>query len=826
MIQSYTQDYTQKLIKPKRATTILRWIGLFKSAHTFFGYLISVIVRKAPLRFCQKHMNSKSLVSVVWLYLFITFFQTAMGNDMPMNHTLPREKNLVVEKGQTITLRKKTGTYDKIVVKGTLIIADNSTMELNMRYLVVDGGLLKTGSPDKGREHPLYLNLISDEISDTPSIWVKNNGGLVLHGSLSGQNPTIFIQSKGHGAYIHMESAKTVRISGTIFNGLGVPGRTPAITWIGMAADGAYIKDCTFQESKYVDLYLDKTKALISGNRFNSLMGSSLVCSPSGIGMQNEIRSNSFYNSSGQGSFAIRLNNPYQYFSDNCITVGNRTSGMSIAPPAGYEDFVWDKAEEGFLIENNSIVYQEEDRAEQAYDTLTQGLYVGNFDHSGIWRMQSNTIENFDVGLQNETSNIVIGNHVLANNTIGVMPGRGYLMDSRISCEHCADDQETRGIWVMDTHKIPDPKISNVDIAHYNVGIAFKGQMGEHNYLEKIRFNQTDKRATFSDLGTSGWITDKDGSLMPGTKKGPSAQGMHMEHSGDHNEMQTMVHGSRDNNPEGFVIFSGQSILRTENSQSMNGNPNTYFRAKDRFGILEISTGLGLSDPVHEHQGIFSHLELANSSRDTRHRFSKPGNRHQVFLASNTIYDVLYKGYGNPLFDLSFEWNAPPDQWILLRVPYLHGNVHGLQSFGSLVPESPSVTTLKHSKETSFYMDGQKKMAYIKIYGGGNSDELVLYSSQILTEITIDGHKVPLEMETDEKARKIVLRYRVPLGVSSTLVLTDYHGNTLETLVHGPQANEEIVAFVDMDTYDVGQRLYHYFLTIDDQVHKGPIYRY
>ena len=81
-------------------------------------------------------------------------------------------------------------------------------------------------------------------------------------------------------------------------------------------------------------------------------------------------------------------------------------------------------------------------------------------------------------------------------------------------------------------------------------------------------------------------------------------------------------------------------------------------------------------------------------------------------------------------------------------------------------------------------------------------------------------------MYTDRERKKVILSYTLPKDVHSTLSLLDYYGNTVETLFDGTSKSNEIRATIDIEKYDVANKVYLYSLTVEGQTHRGPVHDY
>ena len=68
----------------------------------------------------------------------------------------------------------------------------------------------------------------------------------------------------------------------------------------------------------------------------------------------------------------------------------------------------------------------------------------------------------------------------------------------------------------------------------------------------------------------------------------------------------------------GKIIYTKNSFLKHDNSRATVSDPNLLFSKRDELGMLTIATGMGLTDPVHEHDGMFEGIVCRNSAGDIK----------------------------------------------------------------------------------------------------------------------------------------------------------------------------------------------------------------
>ncbi|WP_430906155.1 G8 domain-containing protein [Maribacter sp. 2-571] len=760
-----------------------------------------------------------SLVAVHGQHKGKTLFSKADGK---------QQDTVIVPFGKTRILTKNTATVGKLIVRGTLKVDDSKDIALFANHIAIDGGTLQVGTKETPFKHRFSIRF-TPSIDQKPSELKAINGGrLLLYGtslkngaksesdqdsknaiSTSQRSITIGSDTEKHRFTVLIADAGAVEISGMHIQGAGIQDTVPALSWFGDTEVPSYIEKSVFSNSEHTALLLDKTTVRVAENSFHYGKAHAVVCSPSGIGSENKIIGNTIYNNS-QGIFAVRINNPYQTFAENGLHLANGTKGIGILKPDGYEHFIWKKDAKNFHFATNTISgITKKDTA------ITVGVQIGNFEHSGIWRSHQNIIENCAIGLWNQSKNLVLDRYVFKNNTIGLSPGAAYV-------QHCVLSNDTKqpastALQIVSKNGISEPKLTNVQIVNYAVGMHIEGAVSEHNYFEKIVYDHVAEPLRFKNLSKESVLYDKDRSLtrspLPEMVARPSKK------EGHH-------HGGGKNKHKGCYLFPSNSNLATKNSTPLPGDPSIQIAPVSQFGTLTIATGFGLEDPVHEHRQQLQTLNIEHLETHRRWMKKEVLDNESFFLPSDGGYTLAYGTTDTDLYDLSFEWEAPETSWIMIKMAYPYPTVKGLRSFGSLIPPTESLHALMHENKTGYFYEAHTETAYVKIYNEGNRDELVVYSSDVLTEIRVDGKKIPLSIYRDAKKDAIVIAYELPKKMASTLVLTDNFGNVLKTLHDSDSDIGKIAKELDLTGFDFENDNYFYFLTIDDQTHKGPVYRY
>ena len=757
---------------------------------------------------------------------------------------------IIIVEGTEKIWTESPARLEKLIIRGTLKIEDINDIDINASRIIIDGGTLEIGTAQSKFQHRCNIVFHTSKNDSPQGIKVINNGSIIMHGSSRGseshletnkmdytdgksqkeleRNIKISSESIETNATIRIDNAQKVELSGIQFNGLG--SKTEAsMFWSGQSASSNYINRSVFINSVSNDVVLDGTSVALENNIIISKNGSSIICSPFGEGIGNGIEANLIINNAKNSLFALAIYNPYQSITNNYIRTSEEANGVGILNSSDDADKMWSEPEVISVFSGNIIQY-EQDCQNAALALKPIGLQVDDFKHLGIWRFRNNYISNFYYGSIISSKNTVISDFYFKNNTIGIVPGVAYVQNSSFSSEDELVKSDSKAIWVTDVFGNSAPKISDITVENYASGVHFEGLIAPLNYFEKISFNNTPP-VSFGALDASSVIRDKDGSFF--AEKEEKMLHMGMDHSNmNHSKMNHVeddMHQSMHISPmvdKGFLLFSKESALVSEHSDFLGNYVNIYKSEGNNFGNLIIATGFGLLDPIHEHGGTFKKLDISNSFNSKTISLEAPTDRHEIFIAANTYYEVDLGLEEMNLFDLSFEWEADPESWVIVKVPYKHSRAYGMHSFGPLIAQSMSEKELEKSETTTYFIDEVNEIALVKLYGDNNKGEMVLYSSDVLTEIAIANKRIPLEMRTDFDKKEITLSYDIPKQTFSKIQMLDYYGNVVETLFNGTTTEEKTTVSVDMNKFDVEDKVYLYSLTIANKVHKGPIHAY
>ena len=160
-------------------------------------------------------------------------------------------------------------------------------------------------------------------------------------------------------------------------------------------------------------------------------------------------------------------------------------------------------------------------------------------------------------------------------------------------------------------------------------------------------------------------------------------------------------------------------------------------------------------------------------------------------------------------------------------MPYPHKNPVSMRSFGNQLYAVASPAEVKKSDTSTFFWDEENQMVYLKMVAQNHFEEMVIYSSDVLTEIQLQGKKVPLTIRSDKTKNTLSFAYSIPIENSySKLEVLDYYGNVVEKVFEGNLGPDLNTFNIDLNHYDFKNKVYRYALTVNETVHRGPLHVY
>ncbi|MEL7269180.1 MAG: G8 domain-containing protein [Bacteroidota bacterium] len=753
---------------------------------------------------------------------------------MTSGHSQERSE-LVIAKNEVLVLKDSSLIVDHLIVRGVLEIADIHNVKIKVKTLDIDGGVFVAGSKDHSFEHELSVEMTSN----AGQIWVRNGGSLQLFGTSTpipqlekpsqienlktpNHNITFTVKNETLG-HLLFETDQNIHLKGVAFIGLGTQ-EAPAVHFTGCSNTKNELKNCFFRGSKNVDLQLENSTGSFIHNLFFSSSNSTLVSNSSSGETGPHFIENIIFNTSDAGKFAVVMNSPNHTFTDNKVYVKGNANGVGFLNSKLDASVVQTTMTfENLDFDNNHIV-----QLNKNDESRNLGLQVDDFATQQLFKTNGNHIQGFGTGALFNYPNFVADHYIFIDNAIGCIPGAAYVQNCDFSLSKEEHHHNSKALLVSHQSGTSAPKITSVSITNYATGIHFEGMIQEHNYFKKLKFVNT-TALSFGKLSDRSAIHDADGSLLQHTVKfsesSKTKKTSHHDHNGHHGH-----HGKHaaQSTPKanGFIIYPENSFLKHHKSKVVSKEKNIYYSPRLNTGVLTIATGLGLTDPVHEHEGIFKGITVLNELGKTLQQLDNH-NQYAFEVVSDEWYELDFGEDFLPFYDFGFEWEAPSHKSVLLKMPYPHKNPVSMRSFGNQLYAEASLAEVKKSNTSTFFWDEENQMIYLKMVAQNNFEEMVIYSSVVLTEIQLSGNKVPLVIRTDANQNALHFEYSIPAANSySKLEVLDYYGNVVEKVFEGHLGPDLNTFKIDLDDYDFKNKVYRYALTVNEIVHRGPLHVY
>ncbi|MET1259867.1 G8 domain-containing protein [Flagellimonas sp. DF-77] len=720
------------------------------------------------------------------------------------------QKTMLIDKGEVLVWQDSLLEVEHLIIKGVFQFDDTQHTELRFRKLTIDGGSLIAGR----EQHPLKHELAFVFMGEQGRLEVINNGSLELFGSVSphAEQQLSFSVGSGASGHIAIEKAGHIHLGGVAFSGLGTS-EAYALTFGDVINPNSFLQGCYFEHSKNGDLKLFGGNLSVRRNQFASTQGPSIWShgAPKAIPVFEE---NLIHNSSGPDSYAVVLQDHPQWFSSNRIVVENQTHGVKMY--AGRSPLEHGVACSNWRFANNEI--RNGSKGEQSGNV---GLTITDLPCQGIFRSSGNQIDNFGIGAVFLSASILAEDYRFTDNRIGCIPGASYLNQSAFHWSKTRPNAATKALWVTDSLGVPAPKLTKIQIHNYGVGVQFEGKISERNYVEQLQFHNT-RPLVITNMNAGSLIHDRDGSFLDGTVIPKTKHEGHYTMPAAHHH-----HGhAKRKGREGYLWYPVGSFYENEQSRQVEAVSGILLSPERTLGTLTIATGLGLTDPVHEHPGRFESVTMTNTLGASM-SFQGRANRYQLELLGETDYGLTFGTEVPGFYDYGFEWEAPTGQSIYLKLPYPHPDPVAMRSFGNAIAAVDGRQALKESTESSFYWDKKNKMVHLKMVAQDHFEEMVIYSNRVRTEIDIEGQKVPLTIAMDPTGEQLIFEFRSPKeGSFSKLEVLDYYGNVVERPFQGIMRQKSQQVAIDIADYDFESSVYRFALTVDGQVHRGPLYPY
>ena len=735
-------------------------------------------------------------------------------------------KTLLIEKGQEYVLNNGHLEVDTLIVRGVFKVADTKDVSLKFKHMVIEGGEFQAGTKAAPFKHRLLLMMASKE----SAITIINEGNFSLFGTSSliakpavdgfekdpvsdiNQQNIILTSELDFSGNLSINNGGSISISGVLFDGLGTE-LQPAVAIENQSNTNAFLKNCRFTASNNLDVQLLESNFIIEKNVLVSKSGSSICSKNSGKPTSTIIRNNTIYNTSNKGTFAVVLKGFAHTFTNNHVEVEAHSHGVGI-----FENEEKIEATDGrkLNLHHNKIT----NTTEHQHQSI--GLSIGNCSSKKLITSTGNTIQGFETGAIFRASNFVASDYHFKHNKTGCVPGTAYLEDCLFEANLQISEATNRAFWVTDTYSKSAPKIKNIKIIDHKVGFHFEGVISKANFFKQIQYENTNP-ISYSNLHKASVIHDADGTLI-GQKREVALH----KNSKHRNHQHHSHHPRKTENQDGagHILYATNSFFKNDASNPVSNTNGLLYSKRANLGTLTIATGMGLTDPVHEHDGVFNGISCRNKVGGVKH-LNGISNKYVLEVIAEEWYELDFGEQTLPFFDLGFEWEAPSGKSAFLKVPYPHSNPIGLRSFGNLLAAVGSMDALKESNTSTYYWDKDKELVFLKMVAQENFEEMVIYSSSVLTEITVDGDKVPIAIKADKKRNDVTFKYVLPnLQSYSKLEVLDYYGNVVELLYDGHLKKETNIVSINLENYDFQNNVYRYALTVDEVVHRGPVHPY
>lgn len=580
------------------------------------------------------------------------------------------------------------------------------------------------------------------------------------------------------------DSAGEIAFSGVAFSNLGTTKQhTSILNWTNSKGN-SFIKNCSFYDLNTDAIVLDKTSISISNSVFFSNAGTVITCAVSGSGQNNKILDNlivydSYSNDSEEAG--IKLMNPFQLINGNQIIGPRFTSGILYHLPKDLEAKNWNGASDDFSLQDNFIYNL------PSIKSSSKGIYLENFQHKNYWKILNNTVVNYSRGIQIDADNNRISKFKSYNNPIGVISASNNLNEIEIFNPDKRLSIQSKAISIISSRKLT-PKVTDVTISGYDIGVEIGGRLDKLNSFEKINFKNVKSTLNIEKLNQQSYIRDIDGSF--GTKNS--------------------------SNSKEVILVPKASFLRYDKCIPIDEFNEIYSCDFNQYGTLLLSTGTALDRPLEKHENAFKNTQVRRGNLNLS---SSEINNKKIFLTPvNEQYELFFESNKNPIYDICLEWKSKQDSWIITSFPYAYEKVFGLRSFGGLIKPVESLEQLRSSKQISYIIDKENKKIYVKLFNRQHNNKIIFYA------VKYSDNEVPFRFAQSKKKRELTLAYEIPKNTETSVRIKDINGNIIKTLFDGKQRRKFVEIVIDVDQYNLENELRFYELTINDKVYRGPIY--
>ena len=674
---------------------------------------------------------------------------------------------LVIQPGDTLRLPAEAhGSLDSLEIYGTLLIDAPLRPDTPLRHILVKpGGSAQLSSPAA----PLKLSC---------SITIERGAGAVeLHG-LQLQKPT-------NAPYALAAYGGELTCTNSNIRGQGDL----------VLLDGA-------------------EGAVLRNNTLYTEAGSALRVAPAGLGSDNDISGNDIeVVSHDRATVAVFFGNPLQRFLGNEVRLQGYGVAVDYSPPTAYNSYTWPAAELQFS--NNQLL--------ATTPGLGVGLRVAYHKLPGYAVTKGNLIAGFAIGAELDCPFFIARDWTLRDNGTGIHLSRGKLEESKIVAPQAA---ARAGVVAPGGRSATNLQLRDLMIHGYPTGVVVPDHLSERSSISGLQLHGVDLPLELPASAEGSLFFPQGASFLSGS---PASQEHHGHHAG-HGEAMDGHHQKAESASEETPLGMAHNhaappspALHLLPSQHRAVSPACTDHAGwkvcpvQAVGELTISTGFGMSDPIHEHDRPLLDPVLIRQGQ-TR---TLPSD-HQTattLIAADQLYELAIPELEN-IFDISLSWACEGDGLARLRLRYPHKSPQVFTALGYQLTRFTKLDEWSAATEPGWYFDEAAGAVYVGIKAVDGTAEVIVYNQSAVTELYDKGLAVPVTT-TYVTAGEVTLTFQTQPGRATRVVLTDIFGMPYAELpaVADTQGKTEVTY---RDTAGQAQPGW-YFLYIGDRYFKGPI---
>ena len=341
-------------------------------------------------------------------------------------------------------------TYDSVVVRGTLSVELPPGATFSARHVRVDGGrlvVISTGGEVRNLgTAPWHVGTGGELVVTGPRQLFPWTGGITV--------------AAGANAFHLKNVGFLLPTPLTLHGGRGM------IASCSLAGPGELLR---------LDGASDIT---VSDTEFTTTGARALTVSPAGLGADNVFTRNAFTASPDSGAAAVYLGSPLQVFLNNTVTSHGDGAAVRYAIPPGYEKHVWDNSDNRFVFRGNRVV-----AGRIAHGT---GVVFPDYRLRAATSLRGNHVRGFDLGADAGAEGVNLRQWEFYGNARA-------LHTSSTSLEASTLDGGEIGRTAIVYHNPQGtvrPRLRDVRIKHYNLGLRIHSPIAEGNYVTDLRLEE------------------------------------------------------------------------------------------------------------------------------------------------------------------------------------------------------------------------------------------------------------------------------------------------------------------------------------------------